>query len=425
MDLTIHRGTAQIGGTVITVRTENACIALDAGTSLEGDSPEDTQRLSAILWQARDGIFLTHAHPDHSGLAMDKNLRSPVFMTEETQKILLASSLLGNGMSVSKDLVRKLPLGRPICVGDLSVTAFEVDHSVAGAVALLVEGDGVRLLYTGDLRMHGLHQTYSEKLCRALAGRVDVLLMEGTNLDSQRPDVVKSEMDVHSEIAAAVGAARGLVLAHCSPQNVDRLLGFINAARTSRRIFVADVYSAFVLYLLKRCLPDHPDLHNPPPYYRTWLNKASEARAERVWKGAGKFMPLVESAQVRLTDVLADPGRYVLLFRPSMLSMDFGGKLPKDTTLVYSAWRGYLSEEPWKTSWVPVLDHLGDANVRHIHTSGHINRSDWVSFVDRIRPGTIIPVHTNKPEAYAEAFPRVRRLEDGEVFSIPQRSKDN
>jgi ribonuclease J len=424
MELTIHRGTEQIGGTVITVRTPNTCIALDAGTALEGDALEEKQRLSAILGEAADGIFLTHAHPDHAGLLMERNLRSPVYMTEDTQKILLAASLLGNGTPVSRDLVRKLPLGNPIRIGDLSVTAFEVDHSVAGAVAFLVEGGGTRLLYTGDIRMHGIHLARTEELCKAVAGRVDVLLMEGTNMDTQRPDVVKSEGDVHREIAASVTAARGLVLAHCSPQNVDRILGFINAARASGRIFVADVYTAFVLYLLKRRLPDHPALHDPPPYYRTWLNRASAARAGRIWKGDGNFMPLVEHAQVNLQDMLADPGRYVLLFRPSMLHTDFGEKLPEGTTLIYSAWSGYLREEPWKAPWAPVLSQLDAAHIQHIHTSGHISRSDWVSFVDRIGPHMVIPVHTEKPESYAEAFARVHRLADGETFSIPQRNKD-
>lgn len=57
-----------------------------------------------------------------------------------------------------------------------------VDHSAYDAYALLIEADGEKLLYTGDIRMHGKKGILTERLSENLAGDVDVLLMEGTNL---------------------------------------------------------------------------------------------------------------------------------------------------------------------------------------------------------------------------------------------------
>lgn len=418
MELTIHRGARQVGGTVITIRTPHACIALDAGSALEGDSEPDKARLLEVLRSARDGIFLSHAHPDHSGLAIDPSLAVPLYLTTETDKLLFASSLLGNGQAVEQGRRRTLRMRTPVTIGDLRVTAFPVDHSVAGAVAFLVESNHGRLLYSGDLRLHGMRPDLVEALQKAVAGQIDVLLVEGTNLDTKRLAAIQLEEDLHADLAAAVQASRGLVLAHCSPQHVDRLLGMIEAARLAGRTFVADVYTAFVIYLLRRHYPKLPDLRRPPAHFRTWLNVASTRRALRSLRGNNRFLTLVHAANLPLERILNEPGAHMLLFRPSMLATDFAGKLPPGATLLYSAWSGYLEKEPWNQAWLPVLQQIPTENVQRLHTSGHISRAHWRGLVQAIQPRYVVPVHTVHAEAYREHFANALPLQDGETLFI-------
>lgn len=74
---------------------------------------------------------------------------------------------------------------RPFDVGPFRITPYHNDHSAFDAYSLLVEADGRRLFYSGDIRGHGRKAGIFDELLRKPPRAVDVLLMEGTNV---RPD---------------------------------------------------------------------------------------------------------------------------------------------------------------------------------------------------------------------------------------------
>ena len=72
MTLTIHRGTHEIGGSCVEIRTDKAKILIDLGMPLDYDkhtTEEQGQiRSDAAEWcQGVDALFLSHAHADHYG----------------------------------------------------------------------------------------------------------------------------------------------------------------------------------------------------------------------------------------------------------------------------------------------------------------------------------------------------------------------
>ena len=76
MTVTIHRGTHEIGGSCVEIRTRQAKILLDLGLPLDFDSrPQEQQeqiRREALEWaQDADAIFISHYHADHHGLLPD------------------------------------------------------------------------------------------------------------------------------------------------------------------------------------------------------------------------------------------------------------------------------------------------------------------------------------------------------------------
>src|SRR5207302_10657897 len=70
----------------------------------------------------------------------------------------------------------------PIELGPFRITPYLNDHSAFDAYSLLVEADGRRLFYTGDIRGHGRKKGIFEELLRKPPTDVDVLLTEGTNI---------------------------------------------------------------------------------------------------------------------------------------------------------------------------------------------------------------------------------------------------
>jgi ribonuclease J len=273
----------------------------------------------------------------------------------------------------------------------------------------LLEADGKTLLYSGDLRWHGRKPEMIENLISQVAERnIDALLMEGTHVGSGRGKG-RNEYELEEEIQKAIRGARGLILASFSPQDVDRLITYTNAARDAGRIFVADAYTAFVMHMLGKD-PSVPTL-GVTEHLRVYLNAYYLKK-----RNMAKIDERISKARIELEEILATPERFVMVFRPSMTGPDFGGRLPEGCRCIYSAWRGYLEKPDWVECQRKVAEAGGDFLPRH--TSGHIYEEDLVELVTRINPKRVIPIHTFEPEGFCRHFPNATPLRDGERSPI-------
>ena len=271
MQVCIHRGSHEIGGNCIAISTNQSRIILDIGMPIfnEDREPHDSAKLrrqsADELRQRRvlpqvpglfdeepspDAILISHAHEDHTGLIRHSRKEIPIYAGVGTSKMMLAGSKFAGQPSLSQGRHRELHAGQPVTIGDIKVTPYSVDHSIYGSQAFLIEADGKSILYSGDLRLHGRKPGMHRTLIDAVKDRnIDVLLMEGTHIGHSDHRGL-NEYELEDEITAHIRSAPGLVLASFSPQHVDRLVGFFRATVKSGRVFVADAYTAFVMYLI-------------------------------------------------------------------------------------------------------------------------------------------------------------------------------
>ena len=93
-------------------------------------------------------------------------------------------------------------------------------HSVPGACSVLLTlPNGKRILYTGDVRFHGLGEVSIDDYVRSIDGSVDVLITEGTRVGS---DKVLTEDDIGKEISNDIGHADGLILINFGWKDLTR-----------------------------------------------------------------------------------------------------------------------------------------------------------------------------------------------------------
>ena len=432
MQITIHRGTHEIGGNCIEIATENTRIILDVGMPLfnEDREPHDTsllRRLTPEELRQRgilpnvpglfdetgsppDAILLSHAHEDHTGLLRHSQDKIPIYASVGTSKMMLAGAKFAGQPELPNGRHRAIHAGQPIQIGDFCVTAFSVDHSIYGAQAFLIEAEGKSVLYSGDLRMHGRKPGMHRSLIQAVKNRtIDVLLMEGTHIS--HPDHRgKNEYDLEDEIVGHVQTAAGLVLASFSPQHVDRLVGFFRAAKRTNRIFVADAYTAFVMYLIasETSVPRPESTAGVKVFFPKFFVETYERKRHQ------RQFHLMSPARIGMNEILLNPSQYVMLFRPSMLESDFGGRLPSGSRCLYSRWSGYLERPDWQ----PVKAALAKGNLIETHTSGHIFYDDIIDFVGQIKAETVIPIHTFAAEEFKASSPNVKLMADGDKFIV-------
>jgi len=424
MQMTIFRGSHEIGGSCVEIRAGSNRIVVDVGIplfdadggpfdakALEGKSTEEL--LERKVLPGVPGLFAPGPAPDaivlshHTGFLTYAQPDIPIYATKGTSKMMHAGAIFARGVELPREKHRELVPEQAVSIGDFRVTAFSVDHSVFGSAALLIEADGKAILYSGDLRMHGRKPGMAKRLWAAVQEkRVDVLVMEGTHLGLGKSDG-QNEYELEKEIVGHIESAPGLVLASFSPQHVDRLVAFIRAAIQTKRIFVADIYCAYVIHLIALDTIPKPTREDGIPVFYPSRLAASLKRRRR-----GKIHDMFLDSQITLAEILQAPRCHIMLFRPPMIEDDFRGRMPEQVRCLFSRFEGYLDQPDWIDARSKIEAAGGD--LIPVHTSGHIFVQDIAEFVRRVNPRLLVPIHTRTPEAFAP----VRVLNDGEPLEV-------
>jgi ribonuclease J len=413
----IHRGAHEIGGSCVEVENVSGQrLVLDVGAPLvtvEGEEPE----LPAVRGfieadPALKGIIITHAHKDHWGL-IDRTLpRVPLIMGQATHRILKEAAFWVTGLT-------RTPAGflhhrEPFELGGFRITPFLNDHSAFDAYSLLVEADGRRLFYTGDIRGHGRKAGIFEQLLRKPPEAIDVLLAEGTNVrpdeDASPEEPTATESDVEMACAQLFRATAGMVLTMYSAQNIDRLVTLYRAAKRTGRTLVMTLYGASIAAATGN--------ENIPkagwPLVRVYVPGWQQAKIKK--SGNFERVNQIKSSRVFEEELAKDPSDWVVSFgMPIAKRLDAAGCLA-DARAVWSMWPGYLEEEKQK----PLLTFLEERDIPLTieHTSGHASIPDLQRLVAALAPKHVVPIHSFGPDRFEELFSGVEQHPDREWWEV-------
>ena len=201
---------------------------------------------SLDLNAAVDGVLISHPHQDHYGLLEDVPAGWPIYCGAATERLIrLSSAIFGKELPHA---FHPWKSGAAFQIGPFTVTPFLIDHSAFDAYMLLIEVHGKRVLYSGDFRTHGRKSALTRRLMAAPPKNLDVLLMEGTNLGSDKPCVTESNLE--DAFVDLFRSTAGRVFVAWSAQNVDRTVTLYRACLKAGRTLVVDLYTAEVMEAL-------------------------------------------------------------------------------------------------------------------------------------------------------------------------------
>jgi len=271
MNLTIHRGTHEIGGSCIEINSSTTRIFLDFGLPLmekkdhkfglrkEADKKTYQELIDEGIaptvpyFRKRDEkptvLLLTHSHLDHHGLAYWLPNDIPVYSSMGTKK-LLETAFYFDQSPFNPAKVTILKSQKSVTFGNLTITPFLADHSAIDAFSYLIAGEGKKIFYSGDIRSHGRTGYKFKNLLANPPTDIDYLILEGSTLGREVQEV-KTEIAIEEQLVQEL-SNEGMYLALFSSQNIDRFVSFFKACRKTKRILVVDPYTASILAIFRR-----------------------------------------------------------------------------------------------------------------------------------------------------------------------------
>jgi len=416
VNIKIHRGAHEIGGSCVELESNGSRIVLDVGKPLWAEWSEQVPLpLVPGLADGSDpslaGLLISHPHMDHYGLIDQVDARVPLFIGKEATALLKAAELFSSA-GIELHPTGYLSDRVPLQIGAFTVTPFLVDHSGFDSYSLLIEAEGRRLFYSGDFRGHGRKASLFTRLLDQPPLPIDVLLCEGTHIrrEQAKDEAPRSELDVEVSLGKTMRETTGAVCVVSSAQNIDRLVTVYRACKRTGRTLVTDLYTATVAHEIGRPTIPQPGF----PDYRVYIPN----RQRVLLKQSGEFDRLdpIRGCRVFPEWLLANLHKTTLLMPSSTVPELLRANVLHDGVVVWSVWPGYLNEP----SGARMRRSLNEAGVPFVldHASGHASVTDLQLLATALHPGKVVPIHTEAGDRFDEYFADVEAHRDGEWWVV-------
>ena len=324
-----------------------------------------------------DGIVITHAHEDHIGalLTLWPLLQAPVYISGFARALLEAKN-------PSERLLKDIPFNRfeprePFTVGDFTITAVPVSHSIPESHSLLIEAGDRRVVHTGDWKLDaepviGEATSLADFKAFRDAGPIDAVMGDSTNAmrDGQSP----TEAEVGKGLAKVIREAEQRICVTLFSSNMARIKSILDGAREAGRTVVLAgraLQRVIGVGVDLGILTDLPPIEDMRSFDRIARNKA---------------LILLTGSQGEERAALSRVAEH----DHPHLSLTRGDTVVFSSRIIPGNERGVLR----------IMNKLAAGGVRiitdadaPIHVSGHPRRGELVQLYASLKPTTIVPVH--------------------------------
>ncbi|MGF3554666.1 MAG: LAGLIDADG family homing endonuclease [Thermoplasmatota archaeon] len=293
---------------------------------------------------------------------------------------------------------------------------FLVHNSVPGAYGFVIHTSEGAVVYTGDLRMHGLHACMTNDFIDA-AKQVEPIAMitEGTRIDVKKTD--ENEEKVYRESKKEISQNKNLSIVDFNFKDVDRFTTFYNIAKElGKKLVISFKHACFLeqyhkdkkikspdsrdnnilIFKPKRLTGTYIDEDYTDSYIKKRLNYPNIITAEEIVKKPFNYMVVLNYYYFNtLVDLKPFKGVYIhSLSEPFNEEMEISFNRMK-------AW----------------IEHFNMKFVQS-HCSGHINGTDLKKLIENVAPKIIFPIHTEHPGLFRTLNAKTRLVKEGKTYKL-------
>ena len=470
VSLSFYGGVSEIGGNKILLEDEDTKLFLDFGMSFGkrgvffeefltprpangiGDFLElglipdlpGIYREDLLTHQGREpedpvvqGVLLSHAHADHANYISFLHEKIPVYSSKISKRILDAVEEQTQRNIESEVLnFKKRPLYRrnytkppvkrtfhlfrskdKISIDSLEIYPIHVDHSVPGAYGFIIYTSEGPVVYTGDLRLHGLRKDQTEEFIKeATLAKPLAVITEGTRIDQKK--TLNSEETVYRKAKKTIDRNKNMSIVDFNFKDVDRFTTFYRIAKElDKQLVISFKHACFLEQYhqdKKLKTPNSTDnqINILLPKRNTGTYNLTEDYKDKFMKKRITYPNIITAENIK-----KNPSKYMVVLNywyfNSMIDLK-----PYHGTYVHSLSEPFneemeISYERMK-NW---LDHF-DLDFVQSHCSGHINGEDLKTVLSSIQPQKLFPVHTEHPQKFNSLDMKTVMIKEGKTYKL-------
>jgi ribonuclease J len=385
-------GNRSIGGNFVKVEDGDRVLIFDQGIRFDVMkrfyagfiAPRGLRELREIgavprveWYNGAGAIYISHMHLDHLGLLSNIPARVEVYVPNLGVYELLeekwSSSPSWLSMVPRKHYLKLCGL-KPMEVDRNGVAALPVSHSAFPAYAFLYFGSDKTVLYTGDFRVEGFLDREEFEKVRGGPGmldyirenniKVDVLVIEGTNLGSAKPPI--SPAEEHAMIVRIL-EGHSLVVSTAHPLDFEHAYFMM---KTDRPVYIASDSIA-------KFMEAAPQLPSEPKLLAEYVKAPLKFEASSMEELGDDS--LVVASYYEVVDLLRD--------------LASNNLLPKNAAVLISEPEPRIEEAQAYEAMMNWFMNLG-VQAYSMRVSGHYYPYQLKKIIDVIRPKEVLLVHT-------------------------------
>jgi ribonuclease J len=470
VSLSFYGGVSEIGGNKILLEDQDTKIFLDFGMSFGkrglffeefltprtangiGDFFElgllpdlpGIYREDLLTHQGREpedpsvqAVLLSHAHADHANYISFLHQNIPIYCGKTSKRILDAVDEQSQRSIESEVLnFKQRPLfrkdykkppkkrtfhvfrtGDKIKIDSIEIKPIHVDHSVPGAYGFIIFSSEGPIVYTGDLRMHGLkHEQTLEFVSEAEKVKPLAVITEGTRIDQPKTNITENSVYDTSKKSLASNSKMSIV--DFNFKDVDRFTTFYRIAKQlDKQLVISFKHACFLEQYFKDKklnVPNSTDdfINILLPKRNTGTYNYKEDYRDSFIKKRLNYPNIISAEEIR-----KNPSKYIVVLNFWYFNTMVDLK-PYNGMYIHSLSEPFNEEmEISNDRMMNWLNHF-NLNLIQSHCSGHINGEDLKTILKKMKPKKLFPIHTVHPQHFASLNLNTVLINEGKTYKL-------